>query len=122
GELSTMANPRPPARHKLKYFADQLRALAANEAVLRKSRPFPPFISDELVEFIAGGIEKYLNGECQSLDRAFGLARGRGRPKLPFGQGKNFELAKKLFWLRFEGLSWKKIADQLGKDDPRELQ
>jgi hypothetical protein len=95
--------------------------LATKEAIWRKSHPFPPSISDELVEFIAGGIEKYLKGECQSLDRAFGLARGRGKPKLPFGQGKNFELAKKIFWLQYQGLSWKKIGDQLDKD-PRELQ
>jgi hypothetical protein len=118
-DLSTMASSRLPARNKLKRFAKQLRALAANGG---KSRPFLPVISDELVEFVAGGIEKYLKGEYQSLDRALGLTRGRGRPQLPLGQGKHFELGKQLFWLRQEGKSWNQIGDLFPKYDERELQ
>jgi hypothetical protein len=92
-----MATP-DERRAQLRKFVDQLRAMAEREKQELHTAFFLPTISFELIDFVAGGIERYLTGEVPGLEAALGL-KARGRPKSDLrGKGKHFELAKKAFW------------------------
>lgn len=108
-------------RAKLRRFVEELRLLVGEEKFRRKLRAFPPSISPDVAEFVAGAIEGYLAGHNSSLDHAFGLIKRPGRVWPSGGAGENFELAKHLFWMRWEGKSWDEIIaeyDPYG-DKPR---
>lgn len=115
------------AKARLREFAKQLRRLEF---------PSSP-IQIELAEYFAHAIERYLDEirhydeknkdpapkgkikpERPTMDRALGLAK-RGRP-LDSTQRK--ELARKIYDMRGDGLSWKEIADELSRADQRTLQ
>ena len=117
---------------KLRRFVSELRQLVDRERRLRKVRPAPPAIAHDLAEFVADAIERRLAGACTSLDQALGLTRPRGRPKLTGSNARNYELARKIFWLRWgridaatgkqlPPLPWSALARQFDMD-PRELQ
>jgi hypothetical protein len=63
------------------------------------------------------GAKRYLSGGVESLDRAFGLLRGRGKPFDP-ATSENLDLADEAFRLRYErGLRWKDVESQLDMDE-----
>lgn len=59
-------------------------------------------------------LEKYLSGTAPSLDAAFGLKRGKGRPANP---KRRESLVRKAMQMRREGHTWLKVAEALGVDE-----
>ena len=99
----------------------------AAKALRRLRFPSSP-MDQELVEFLAGGIERYVAGDAESLEHAFGIKNGRGAPAQSIGalaENKNFQLAIKaapLIWKRqfqeTQGnetpISWRDICMETG--------
>lgn len=90
----------PHPRFKLKKLAKQLRKL---------SFPTSP-ISIELARYATDAIEKFLSGECKSLDAAFGVAPKRGAPGWP---KERVKMAREIFKMRCAGKSWHDIERTL---------
>ncbi len=81
-----------------------------------KFEPDETGVSFELVRWFVGAVRK-----GGSLELALGIRRGKGRPKKT-GPGKHFDVARRVFSLRSQGKSWKKICEELNFTDQRELQ
>jgi hypothetical protein len=102
---------------------ENLRELAAKiEALIEEERRLlAPRISPELGEWFVQGVSAYLSGKGD-LEKTLGLKRGPGAPKR---RGKNYERAKKIFWMRGLGKrpnkSWSYFATEFSAD-PRTLQ
>jgi hypothetical protein len=61
--------------------------------------------------------KRYLSGGVDSVDRAFGLLRGPGKPFDP-ATSENLDLADKAYRLRYErGLRWKDVESELDMDE-----
>lgn len=98
-------------RVRLTRFAEQLRKL---------SFPSSP-ISIALATFVADALDRYLSGDSESLDAAFGLTPRQGRPR---DLEKHDAIAREIHAMKLEGKSWRDIADELnqcGVSDERTL-
>lgn len=82
----------------------------------------PSMRSDiERLEFIADAIERALSDKAPSLDHAFGLKRGRGKPGSKDGRpGIYFTLICDVIARRASGQKWNEICHELDYDE-REL-
>jgi hypothetical protein len=117
--VSMSKRKRRSAPVDLARFAAELRALVAREDRQRRlSGHFPFSIDPRAALAVADAIDARLAGKHKSLDRALGLVR-RGPPRRP---GKHVQLAIDAAWRQWNGHSWKKICDDLGYKDVRNLQ
>jgi hypothetical protein len=104
-------------KEKLRELATKIENLVEDER-----RLLTPRISHELGEWFVRGALAYLSGEEDDLGKALGLKRGPGRPK-PTPSGKNYERAKKIFFMReFGKRPWSDIANEFHDADRRYLQ
>ena len=71
------------------------------------------------MEYAANVIGSFLDGKSPSLDHAFGIRKGPGRPKRPLS--KHLKLALQVYELRCRNTSWKKICSDLNFKDERKL-
>ncbi len=93
----------PSPRYKIKALSEELRKL---------SFPTSP-IPVNLAKFAADAFDKFLAGNCHSLDEAFGLDKDRGAPRRLSKAKKHLALAKKIFALRLKRKTWYQIEDEL---------
>lgn len=105
-------------RENLARFATLLCALGKRESEWQKLKPVSPLpsIPLDLIDWVAVAIERYLKNREETLDAAFGVHRGRGRPKTDLRHGEHFKLAEKMVWLRMTAknddiphLSWAQV-------------
>ncbi|HDR9878282.1 TPA: hypothetical protein QDE50_14600 [Burkholderia cenocepacia] len=101
-EAASASNPEA-ARDLLAALVVQLRTL---------SFPTSP-ISVSLARFAEDAVTAYLSGAQPSLDRAFGLVKGRGAPNT--AAHNHLEIARKILRMRISkespDRSWKPIID-----------
>ena len=110
-------------KEKLRELSIQLTALVTQERkLISRGQSFPPTISFEVTDWFLRAAQRFLAGDEADFGGALGFKRGRGRPKKP-PSGKNYERAKKIFWMRVSKpqKSWTKIADEFDAD-VRDLQ
>ncbi len=93
-------------RYKIKALSKQLRKLS-----------FPSSsISPKLATFAVDAFNKFLSGECDSLDAAFGVRKNRGAPRQLSTAKQHRALAKKIFALRLARKTWYQIEEELDLD------
>lgn len=101
-------------RAKLAQLVEQLRALTF---------PSSP-ISIDLAQFAASAFAAYLDGEHSTLDKAFGLTRGRGAPAS--ATAAHLDIARKILGMQLAEKSWNDVYETAAKEswpvtDAREL-
>ena len=89
-------------RDKLARLADHLR----DQVGRRKDANLP--VGWQWMLDCAEAIDRYLRNKADSLDAAFGLKLGKGRPRK---DAHRKHIARKAIALRREGRSWKQVAD-----------
>ena len=120
-----MAIPPDDPKKKLSELAAAIAALVKLERKLSTKQLFPPTVPFDLADWFVGAVDSFLSNEGSDFAKALGLKRGPGRPTPP-PSGKNYERAKKIFWMRGLGkrpsASWLKIAEEFPEADVRDLQ
>jgi hypothetical protein len=81
------------AKEKLRRLKESIAGLMDQERIIN---PAVWSISPEVGEWFVGEVEKFISGKEPDLEKALGLTRGRGRPRLG-ASAKNYERAKKVF-------------------------
>lgn len=81
-------------------------------------------ISIPLARFVADALAAYLDGNEQTLDKAFGVARGRGAPVT--ATAAHFAIAQRILRMLINGQSWREVANAASTEawsvtDEREL-
>lgn len=111
------------AKAKAKWTAKGERPEAVEERVERRLRAVSVALDrrretnakenlPEAVRFILDAVDEYLSGTADSLDKALGLRRGRGRSS---GSGYEGLLLQAFKIHAFEpGKSWKQISEAVG--------
>jgi hypothetical protein len=69
-------------------------------------------IHSNLADWWAGAIERYLAGECPSLDAALSLRAGPGRRRKA-ATAAELKIGRRILAIGVGGASWKDIADAL---------
>lgn len=107
-EIKRPAPVRPgskqEARQRLATLAEHLADIAQASGELR---------------FAKQAIGEFLEGKYQSLDHAFGIRKGRGKPKQP--AGKHLALIRDIETVWRLGDTWSKICEKLGRFNPKYL-
>ncbi len=96
----------PSSRYKIKTLSKQLRKL---------SFPTSP-ISVKLATFAADAFDKFLSGQCDSLDDAFGVAKSRGAPRQLSTAKQHLMVAREIHALRLAGKTWYQIESEMNND------
>lgn len=105
--------------------AEAARNLLAALVVQLRTLSFPTSpISTDLARFAADAVAAYLNGVQPSLDKAFGLVKGRGAPTSASTEHR--EIASRILQMQCAGRSWNEIYEAASADgwpvtDEREL-
>jgi hypothetical protein len=94
---------------------------AATEAAQDKVTWVPPVpllayhLPPDLALWFVEAAKRFLSGEEESLDRAFGLIRPRGRPFDP-ETSANLDIAEEAFRLKYEcRRSWKRVLNEINE-------
>ena len=90
---------------------DAVRYLMAVLVVQLRALSFPSSpVSIDLARFAADAFEAYLGGAEQTLDKAFGLAKGRGAPAT--ATAGHLEIARRILRMFIAQQSWRDIANE----------
>ena len=102
------------SRDQLECFAKAIKRLVREES----RHPDPPsthLIPHDLAYWFVKATKHFLDGDVESLDRALGLRRPRGRPVDP-NKRKNFDVAEKALWRKMRGRTWLEINNEIFAD------
>jgi hypothetical protein len=96
----------PSPRYQIKLFTKELRKLRF---------PTSP-ISVKLATFVADAFDRFLSGEANSLDEAFGVEKRPGAPKRLSTAKQHRAFSKKILDMRMAGKTTYAIEEETGVD------
>ena len=83
---------------RLAELATAVKGIVEHEKNL-KAAGFPPSIDPKLGSWFVTAVAAYQTGAAESLDKALGLKRGRGRPKAENPKSYGYTRAKHCYWV-----------------------
>lgn len=112
-----------PKKRLERLVEDILRIVVNEQRQMQRGAVFPASIDPQDALWFAQAVQGLAAGTEKSLDKALGLAKGRGRQKAEAPTGANYERAKAIFYRKeFGGATWDEIADDHPETDLRQLQ